>query len=153
RAQDAITAARPYAKRLGNVISTVAARAAAEADELLNAQLDQEGKVLELESRAPHPLLETRPVRRVELLVLTSDRGLCGGFNANIARRAERFILEERSRYESISLAIVGRKGREYFKRKGYPVVHQFAGVTSDIALSRAREVAAAIIGDYTAQN
>jgi F-type H+-transporting ATPase subunit gamma len=126
RAQDAITALRPYSKRLGEVIAEVAARAG-----------------------EAHPLLEVREPKRVALLVLTSDRGLCGGFNANINRRAERFIKENRERYQEIELNVVGRKGREYFRRRNYPIHDEYMGVFGEVSVERAREIAIAEIEDY----
>src|SRR5438309_7705176 len=100
RAQDAIIAARPYAQMLDQIISDLAARS--------------EGLA--------HPLLNARPVKRVELVILTSDRGLAGGFNSNIIRRAQRFLFENARTYESIQLATIGRKGHDFFRRRGASV-------------------------------
>jgi F-type H+-transporting ATPase subunit gamma len=122
RAQEAIFAARPYAQRMQEVIAELAARAGAEA----------------------HPLLALRDEKRVALIVLTSDRGLCGGFNSNIARRTERFMIDNRDKLPEIDLHVVGKKGREYFKRR-YPakIKHEWpAPQTSDKALEGAREIA-----------
>ena len=130
KAQDAILALRPYSKRLAEVIAEVAARTAAERE-------------------LPHPLLEVREPRRVELVVLTSDRGLCGGFNANINRRADRFFLENKDKLEDLSFAIVGRKGREYFRRRARPVKHEYMGVFSEVSVERAREIKTALVEDY----
>src|SRR4051794_8754999 len=93
RAQDAIVAARPYATALVEAVSEVAARAGEEA----------------------HPLLGKRPSRRVTYVTLTSDRGLCGGFNANVCRATQRTV-EERLRARELDearLEVVGRKGRD----------------------------------------
>ena len=81
RAQDAIVRARPYATLLEQALSRVAARAAAE-------------------GQVTHPLLAARPVRRAELVLLTSDRGLAGAFNSNVVRRAQRFLTETSDQYE-----------------------------------------------------
>src|SRR6266849_2550900 len=80
KAQDAILAARPYAKMLDQVIADVVSRA-----ELLS-----------------HPLMAVRPAKKVQLVVLTSDRGLAGGFNSNVLRRATRFLVDHRHVYEQI---------------------------------------------------
>src|SRR5437868_6456576 len=78
RAQEAIVSARPYAQKLANVIADVAARAGGEA----------------------HPLLARKDdVKRVALILITSDRGLCGGFNSNLNRRTERFIVDNAETY------------------------------------------------------
>ncbi len=65
-----------------------------------------------------HPLLAPRVQRTAEVVVITSDRGLAGGFNSNIARRAQRFLVENADRFERIQLATVGRKGRDYFRAR-----------------------------------
>src|SRR5687767_3340751 len=85
KAQDAIIAARPYANTLEEIIRELAARS--------------EGLA--------HPLLVARPAKKVELVVLTSDRGLAGGFNSNIIRRASRFLFENARTYERIQLSTI----------------------------------------------
>jgi F-type H+-transporting ATPase subunit gamma len=96
RAQESILATRPYATKMLEVLSSLAARTSAEA----------------------HPLLARRESRRVEVVVFTSDRGLCGAFNMNLIQRAERFLEEEKGKIEEIALSFVGRKGRDYFRRR-----------------------------------
>src|SRR5438874_5512937 len=96
KAQEAIIAARPYAQMLDQIISDLAARS----------------------ETVAHPLLTSRPPKRVELIVLTSDRGLAGGFNSNIIRRAQRFLFENAKTYEAIQLATIGRKGNDFFRRR-----------------------------------
>src|SRR5512140_3687483 len=86
RAQDAITRARPYAVLLEQALSRIAARAAAE-------------------GHATHPLLASRPARKVELVLLTSDRGLAGAFNSNVNRRALRFMTETADQFEEIQIS------------------------------------------------
>lgn len=97
RAQDAITAARPYAKTLDQMIADLAARA--------------EGEVA-------HPLLVSRPVKNAEVIVMTSDRGLAGGFNSNMIRKVSRFLFENQKTYPSINLSVIGRKGNEFFRKR-----------------------------------
>src|SRR5438309_3116718 len=93
RAQDAVVRTRPYAQALDEVLASLAeARAAAEI--------------------APHPLMEVREQKRIELVLLTSDRGLCGGFNSNLIRRAQRFLVEEGPRFEHVQFSTIGRRGR-----------------------------------------
>jgi len=101
RAQDAVLRTRPYAQALSELLGSLArARAAAEVP--------------------PHPLMEVREnPRRIEVVLLTSDRGLCGGFNSNIIRRAQRFLVEEEDKYEpsssppSAGAAAISRRGAE----------------------------------------
>ena len=119
RAQDQIVAARPYARALEEVIGEVAARAGKDA----------------------HPLLEQRPPRRVELVVITSDRGLAGAYNTNVNRAAERFVIEHRDDMPETGLVVVGRKGREVLRRRKVKINQELAGVNSTTALERAREL------------
>jgi F-type H+-transporting ATPase subunit gamma len=128
RAQMNIVAARPYARHLMGVIAEVSARA---------------------ETRA-HPLLARRKRRRVGLLVLTSDRGLCGGFNANVNRRTERWFHEHKEALEEIRLIVVGRKGVEYLKRRKYDIGREYTGVIGPAALAKAQEITKAVVADYT---
>ncbi|HEY2728808.1 MAG TPA: ATP synthase F1 subunit gamma [Polyangia bacterium] len=132
-AQDAIVAARPYANALVEVIGQVAQRAGAEA----------------------HPLLERRAPARITLVPITSDRGLAGGFNANITRAVQRYISEsseERSAGHpstEVSLVIVGKKGRDYYRRRKVTVNHEVPGATGATAEELARRVASIVVDDF----
>jgi F-type H+-transporting ATPase subunit gamma len=134
RAQDAMNAARPYARRLGEVIGDVAARIEASS-----------------KSETPaHPLLARRDVKKLRLVVVSSDRGLAGGYNSNLLRRTERFITDEKPKYERIELALVGRKAKEHFKRRSHGnVIKEYPGAASETALARAREIAADITREF----
>jgi F-type H+-transporting ATPase subunit gamma len=123
RAQEAITKARPYAALLEQALGRIAARAAAD------------------ESPA-HPLLVSRPARVAELVVITSDRGLAGGFNSNIGRRVQRFLVENGDRYERILLATIGRKGRDYLRARHIAVRKDFTGVHARLSFDKAQEIA-----------
>jgi F-type H+-transporting ATPase subunit gamma len=129
RAQEAIVQLRPYARRLHEVLSELSARQA--------------------EGEAAHPLLARRELKRVELVVLTSDRGLCGGFNSAIVRAADRFVRENHGRFEAIERVIVGRKGRDYYRHRRVPIAHEIAGVSSAVALERASHLASMIVDDF----
>jgi len=96
RAQENILATRPYATKMFEVLSSLAARTAPDA----------------------HPLLYRREPKRVEVVVFTSDRGLCGAFNMNLIQRAEKFLEEEKARTEELALSFIGRKGRDYFRKR-----------------------------------
>jgi F-type H+-transporting ATPase subunit gamma len=135
RAQDAMTAARPYAKRLQEVVADLAGR-------------------LQAAARSPgddpqHPLLTNRDVKTVRVVVVGSDRGLAGGYNSNLNRAVERFLIDEKEKYAHIELATVGRKPREHFRRRKATVVKEYAGVVSDTAMERARELAADLTKDF----
>ena len=135
RAQDAMLAARPYASTLGSLLSRVAARASAEA----------------ADDAPVHPLLELRAPKRVMLVVVTSDRGLCGAFNSNILRRAERFIRENGDRFEHLEVATVGRKARDYFKKRKMTTVRDYPGVFGDLTFRRASDIAEGLVSEFTA--
>jgi F-type H+-transporting ATPase subunit gamma len=127
RAQDAIIGARPYANALQEAVAEVAVRAGGES----------------------HPLLDQRPVKKIGLVVLTSDRGLAGGFNANIFRGVQRFVIEQSALPEppAIAIYVVGKKGRDFFRRRKSSVVgHEFAGAAGNVAEARAQEVALTIL-------
>ncbi|KAK1548429.1 hypothetical protein Q3G72_025259 [Acer saccharum] len=127
RAQDAIVAARPYAQQIGHLLARVATRAMADA---------------EFADQPAHPLLGQRAGGRVLLIVITSDRGSCGAFNSNIIRRAERFLQENAERFSTIELATIGRKGRDYFKKRPQYKVFDHADVFGDLNFRRASEIA-----------
>jgi F-type H+-transporting ATPase subunit gamma len=126
RAQDAMFAARPYARKMMEVLAGVAARAEA----------------------AAHPLLEHREGDRILLVVVTADKGLCGGFNANIIRAAVRFL--EGKRPEAVELDLLGRKGRDFFRRRQYRVraeqVGIFQALRYDVAQAIARDLTKAFV-------
>jgi F-type H+-transporting ATPase subunit gamma len=136
RAQDAIVGARPYANALAEAVAEVAVRAGAEA----------------------HPLLDQRPLKKVGLVVLTSDRGLAGGFNANIFRGVQRFVQEDKvaagaapadaaREAAEMSLYVVGKKGRDFYRRrKSLGIAREFAGAGGPAAEARAQEVALTIL-------
>jgi F-type H+-transporting ATPase subunit gamma len=123
RAQDAITRARPYAVLLEQALSRIAARAA-------------------VEGQATHPLLASRPVHKVELVLLTSDRGLAGAFNSNVLRRAQRFMVENADRYSEIQISTMGRKARDSFRARKTPIRKDFAGIHQQLSYDRSAQIA-----------
>jgi F-type H+-transporting ATPase subunit gamma len=136
RAQDSIVAARPYAGRMRDIMDDVTARLQLEANE----------------EDLAHPLLKKRPIKNLRLIIVSSDRGLAGGFNSNLFRRVERFLVDEREHFPAVELTILGRKGREHFKRRKLPGVtsgSDMAAPTSEQALGRARELAQQCTQDY----
>ena len=96
RAQENVVAARPYATKLNQVLTSLAG------------SLHDD----------PHPLLKQREAKNLLLIVTTSDRGLCGAFNSNLCKAGERFLQENGDEYERIHVLTVGRKGYEYFKNR-----------------------------------
>jgi F-type H+-transporting ATPase subunit gamma len=129
RSQGAIIAARPYAKTMAAITAEVAASAGAE----------------------DHPLLERRSGKRIGIIVMTSDRGLCGGFNSNLCRAAQRHALEKTEAGDIVEcrFEVVGRKGRDYFRRRKLNMTRDFPGVAADSALARAKELAAVATEEF----
>jgi F-type H+-transporting ATPase subunit gamma len=119
RAQEAAVAARPYAEKMTELLKNVAARVAIEA----------------------HPLLQTREEKKIDLVLFTSDRGLCGGYNANLIRAAEAFIRRHAPDKE-VELTLVGRKGADHFRRRRAPIADRYLNV-----LTTAPDELAAAIG------
>jgi F-type H+-transporting ATPase subunit gamma len=133
RAQQRIMALRPYA---------VMTR---EALERATASGPDEG----VEETPAHPLLVRRPEKSVLMLVLTSDRGLCGAFNTNINKRAEREWHTRQDKGEKVQLALIGRKARDYFRRRKGPVFHEFPGVWEKLDIETTRLVTNTIIRPF----
>jgi F-type H+-transporting ATPase subunit gamma len=123
RAQDNILRTRPYAVLLDQMLARVAARTAQE-------------------NRAPHPLLVSRNPRVAEIVVITSDRGLAGGFNSNIARRTQRFLVENAERFERVLISTIGRKGRDAFRARRMDIRKDFTGIHADLRYERSEEIA-----------
>jgi F-type H+-transporting ATPase subunit gamma len=130
RAQDSIIAARPYANALAEAIAEVALRAGGES----------------------HPLLERRSPERITLVLLTSDRGLAGGFNANIFRVAQKFINERKTATppaREIVMEIVGKKGRDYYRRRRQTITRETPAPTAETASQIAREMAHIVTHEF----
>ncbi|PYS07175.1 MAG: ATP synthase F1 subunit gamma [Acidobacteria bacterium] len=126
RAQERVFSARPYAGQLRNVLGNLTVR---------------------IENIA-HPLLEIRPEERILLVIVTADRGLCGAFNSNIMRVAQSFMREHSS--QALSLAMVGRKGRDFFRRRGFPIRSEFVNIFSRLDYGHAKDISEAIVRAYS---
>lgn len=143
RAQARIVALRPYAIKTQEVLAAVVASDVAEAE----AQEELEGFERIDEEVVKHPLLVRRPEKTVALLVLTSDRGLCGAFNSSILKVAEGEWHRREAAGQEVRIYSIGRKGRDYFRRRNAPVTHEFSGVWENLDLERARVVAKTLLG------
>ena len=128
RAQDAAERARPYAGKLTDLLSAV------------SAGFDPD--------TVPHPLLARRDERRIDVVVLTSDRGLCGGFNAQLLRRADGFVRERATVQASVH--VLGKKGMEYFRRTGVTPVSERQGVLTTPVLELAGAIAKTVVERFT---
>lgn len=130
RAQDAVVRTRPYAQLLDELLGSLASA--------------REGAGV-----PPHPLMEKREPKRIEVVLLTSDRGLAGGFNANIIRRAQRFVVEEGPRFESIQFSTIGRRGRDFAKKRGIETRKDYVGFFGRLRYSMAKQVSDDLIAEY----
>lgn len=128
RAQENVVAARPYAKKLGEVLQRLA----------------------QSQENDGHPLLEKRVAEKALVILVTSDRGLCGGFNANISKAAERYIKERKGDYAEISVLTIGRKGYEFLKNR-QTIRKNYTGVLSSLNYQTAAMLAQEVIEGYLA--
>lgn len=128
RAQDNIVAAKPYASKLEEVLKRLASR----------------------EDAGSHPLLEMRVTEKALLVVISSDRGLCGGFNANLCKAAERFVKERKQQVAEMKVECVGRKGYEFLRNR-IGVDKHYDSVISNINYQTAALLAKEIIEGYLA--
>jgi F-type H+-transporting ATPase subunit gamma len=120
RAQDGVIAARPYAQTLDAVMGQLMARS-------------EPGAV-------GHPLLARRDVKKIDLIVVTSDRGLAGGFNGNITRKALNFINENKA--TEVKVFTIGRKAGEFLRSRNVAIAKDFPGVWSKVNYATAEEIA-----------
>jgi F-type H+-transporting ATPase subunit gamma len=130
RAQENIVRARPFALQTLEMIASLAARAGV--DEEL------------------HPLLAYREPKRVLFVVLTSDRGLAGAFNSGVSKAAHRAYLELRAAGKTVEIAMVGRKGSDYFKRRNIPINKTFHGMYDALTYKKSQEIGDYIVSEYT---
>jgi len=134
RAQQRIVAMRPYAVKTGEVLQAVAATMTASA---------------EANDETLHALLARRPEKKALFLVLSGDRGLCGSFNTNVNKTAERAWREKEAADIAVSFATLGRKGRDYLGRRKADVVHDFVRIYDGLDLEKARLVSKWLVPRY----
>jgi len=126
RAQDQVIAARPYARQMVAVLNSLATRVPKQA----------------------HPLLAERGDDHIELVVITADRGLCGAYNTNIIRHALEFLTDHSGR--KVELNILGKRGRDFFRRRPYPVRHEVINVLQKPSFSDAAAIAKDLIEEFS---
>lgn len=138
RAQEAILNHRPYAKRMGNLIQLVASLS----DQPLHSALLTGGR--DHDSQAVEGAK-----KKLLLVVVTSDRGLCGGFNANVVKNTQRWMSEHAAEYGAMQLAFVGRKGREYFKLRRDDLGPYYEEAGGKVTYAKAKGLADALVKAY----
>jgi F-type H+-transporting ATPase subunit gamma len=129
RAQERIQHARPYAIQMQRVLNSLASRV----------------------DPSAHPLLDDRRVQRARgralLMIITADRGLCGSFNTNVIKAAATFITENAAR--QVGLGLVGRRGRDYFARRGFAVLYEQVNLFANLRFDDAKRIAQAAMDAF----
>lgn len=125
RAQERLVSARPYAVKIAELLSSLVRRAEGEA----------------------HPLLVRRPTARKRLVIITADKGLCGAFNSNILRASLAFLREQGE--TSVTLVVVGKKARDFYRRRQYEIKSEMLGFFDRLAYSHAQELAGGLMQEY----
>lgn len=128
RAEEAITKARPYSDKMHEVIKSMGARV----------------------NPGAHELLEQREVKKVLLVLVTADRGLCGSFNSNLNRRAEQFAKDIQGKGLEFGVLNVGRRGNDYFRRRGYTVADRLVNVMNKVDYELAVQVGDLAVEKFT---
>jgi F-type H+-transporting ATPase subunit gamma len=133
RSQERVIAARPYAGTLAATLASVTAR------------------IPPREDGAPaHPLLAQREEKKVVLVVVTGDKGLCGAFNTNVNRAAGAFVREKKKAGVEVSLVTLGRKGTDFWKRRTVPVLEARPGLFQRFGYDTAAEIARSLAARFT---
>jgi F-type H+-transporting ATPase subunit gamma len=128
RAQERILEARPYAKKMNELV----------------------GSLVERAGDITHPLLARRDTGRKRLVIVTADKGLCGAFNSNILRESLRFL--RGADEASVTLVVVGKKARDFYRRRHFAVKSELLGFWDRLAYSHAQEIANGVMRDYLAE-
>jgi F-type H+-transporting ATPase subunit gamma len=129
RAQERVVSARPFAQRMLTVLNGLVSRVDQDLHPLLRSTIDEAAPTL--------------------LVVITADRGLCGSFNSNAIKAAGQFIGRQGA-VHSISLGLIGRKGRDFFRRRGFDVRYEAAGIFQRLSFADAAALADAAIEEFT---
>jgi F-type H+-transporting ATPase subunit gamma len=127
RAQDAAVAARPYTDKIKEVVASIASGG---------------GSV-------KHPMLQTREIKRTAYLVVTSDRGLAGGYNVNVLRKVSTALKENHKSADEYSIFVVGRKGRDFFKRRNITIAEETTGLSDSPKFADIKSIAASAVKGF----
>jgi F-type H+-transporting ATPase subunit gamma len=125
RAQGRILGARPFANKMTDLLADVLWQVS-----------DADGDGVLSPHELQHPLLSRNPEGPRGLLLITADRGLCGGFNTSLIKKGLEFLRENKG--ESVELMTAGRKARDYFRRVGAPIRHEYVGIFNQLTYSQA---------------
>ncbi|MBI2608531.1 MAG: ATP synthase F1 subunit gamma [Deltaproteobacteria bacterium] len=131
KSQGAILKQRPYALKLKEILRGIASRT----------------------DISTHFLLERRPIRKARIVILTSDRGLCGSFNSNIIKQTLLFLKENESTFDEVDLSFIGRRGYIYFEKRPWKIHEYYKNVFDSLTYERASVIASDIIDEYKNEN
>jgi F-type H+-transporting ATPase subunit gamma len=120
KAQTKMLEMRPYANKMHSTLTSLAAGAGIES----------------------HPLLTPRPRKTIEVIVMTSDRGLCGAYNSNILKTASRFLKDKKEEGFNVSLSVIGKKASDFFKRRDENIRKSWVGLSGNLSYSGVQEIA-----------
>ena len=125
RAEDRLRSARPYAQKIQEFMETLAPSL----------------------SSIRHPLLIQRPVNKIGLVLITADKGLCGGYNANVLNHAKKFL--DHFSEKELRLILIGKKGYDFYRRKKFPIDHTLLQISKDITLQEIKEISGVVIKGF----
>ncbi|WP_400162260.1 ATP synthase F1 subunit gamma [Brevibacillus sp. TJ4] len=120
RNQERAEAARPYAEKIQDVIASIASGT----------------------SGSKHPMLQSRPIKKTGYIVITSDRGLAGGYNANMIRAVVNTIAEKHKSKDEYGIFVIGRKGRDFFSKRNYPLLEEITGLKENPSFADIKKIA-----------
>ncbi len=129
RAQDRVIASRPYAKLLSQVLGNLAAATASD------------------ERTASNPLLAQRPEKRIQMILITSDKGLAGAFNSNLIKAAAKFAQDHPE--AEVQFTLIGRKGRDYFRKRGVSIAGEYVNLLGNPQYADAAKIAGDVIARF----
>ena len=127
RSQDAAVASRPYVDKIREVISSIASGS----------------------DTVEHAMLVQRPIKRTAYLVMTSDKGLAGGYNVNVCRKTVQQIRENHQSTDEYAIFVIGRKGRDFFKKRNLPIIEEVTGIPDSPTFADVKPIAAAAVKGY----
>jgi F-type H+-transporting ATPase subunit gamma len=127
RSQDAAVAGRPYVDKIKEVIASIASGS----------------------ETVEHPMLIQRPIKKTAYLVISSDRGLAGGYNANVLRKTVTQIRENHTSPNEYAIFVIGRKGRDFFKKRNFPIIEEVSGIPDSPTFADIKPIAAAAVRGF----
>ncbi|SEU13668.1 ATP synthase F1 subunit gamma [Paenibacillus sp. NFR01] len=127
KAQEKAEAARPYSEKLKEVVASIAAGS----------------------QGASHPMLVSRPVKKTAYIIVTSDRGLAGGYNANILRKVTMLLSERHPSKDEYGLFVIGRKGRDFLRRRDYPIVEEVTELSDTPTFADIKTIAYSAVSQF----